>query len=561
MSTSAAYPLPSSDECYHVNSDGKPAYRARFTRVGKFHEPGLAPAQNPTGWLHIRPDGNAAYPYRYEMLWGFYCGLAAAKDKAAWTHVDSSGAPAYAERFVWVGNYQENLCAVQTTEGFFHIDLSGRKAYDQVHAYVGDFRDGVAVATSHVDGLCRHIRHDGTLLHPHAFEDLDVFHKGYARAKDARGWHHVDARGQACYIERYAAVEPFYNGIARVNASNGLRFRIDPKGITVDRFEGGQAANNAAFHLVSADVVGYWKSLAIACAVQAGLFEALPCRPESLSAKISAPVDMTLRLLRATSELGLTVQGQDGIWTNTNKGQLLMRSHPTSLAYSALEMAGPHIARWQQLLMAIRGSGSPCDVFEEAASSSERSANLHLMMNAYALNDYDRAVVALALPEKGVILDAGGGLGALARKIHAANGKLEVFVLERPEVCRLAKELRLDEDVKWLPGDFWGTWPMNADLITMARVLHDWDDKKSLEILKRAKASLKPGGSVVVIETVLSEKGWEGGLCDLHLLAVSNGKERTLNEFIRLGSDAGLCLSDIREASNLHQALHFITTT
>lgn len=560
MSTSAAYPVPSSDERYHVNNNGMPAYRARFTRVGKFHEPGLAPVQDLTGWFHIRPDGNAAYPYRYEMLWGFYCGLAAAKDKNGWMHVDSSGAPVYAERFEWVGNYQEGLCAVQTTAGFFHIDLSGRKAYEIAHAYVGDFRDGVAVATSDVDGLCRHIRKDGTLLHSHAFEDLDVFHKGYARAKDARGWHHVDAKGQACYLERYAAVEPFYNGLARVDASNGLRLRIDPKGIAVDRFEGGQAANISAFHSLSADVVGYWKSLGIVCAVQAGLFEALPGRPEYLSDKISAPVDMTLRLLRATSELGLTAQDQDGVWTNTNKGKLLMRSHPTSLAYSALEMTGPQIARWQQLLMAIRGSVSHCDVFEEAASSSERSANLHLMMNAYALHDYDRAIAALALPERGVILDAGGGLGALARKIHTANGDLEVFVLERPEVCRLARALRLDQDVKWLPGDFREAWPMNADVITMARVLHDWDDKRCLEILRRAKASLNPGGNIVVIETVLSEKGWEGGLCDLHLLAVSGGKERTLNEFIRLGSDVGLRLVNVRDASNLHQALHFIST-
>ena len=560
MSASDAYPVPGSDETCHVDSDGKAAYPARFIRVGKFHAPGLAPAQDPTGWLHIRPDGNAAYPHRYEMLWGFYCGLAAAKEKAGWMHVDSSGAPAYAERFVWVGNYQENLCAVQTTEGFFHIDLSGRKAYEQIYAYVGDFRDGVAVATSPVDGLCRHIRRDGTLLHSHAFEDLDVYHKGYARAKDARGWHHVDASGRACYLERYSNVEPFYNGLARVDASNGLRFRIDEKGVAVDSFAIGKAADDKAFHSLSADVVGYWKSLAIACAVQAGLFEAMPGRTESLSAKISAPVEMTLRLLRAMTELGLTLQDQDGVWTSTNKGKLLTRSHPTSLAYSALEMAGPHIARWQQLLMTIRGLASPDDVFEEAAASPDRSGNLHLMMNAYALRDYDRALTALALPEKGVILDAGGGLGALARKIRAANTALDVFVLERPEVCRLASELGLEEAVKWVPGDFFGPWPMNADLIIMARVLHDWDDKKCLAILKNAKACLSPGGRVVVLETVLSARGWEGGLCDLHLLAVSGGRERTLEEFIRLGIEAGFSLTDVREASSLHHALHFIAT-
>lgn len=28
------------------------------------------------------------------------------------------------------------------------------------------------------------------------FADLDVFHKGYARAKDSSGWFHINVRGE-----------------------------------------------------------------------------------------------------------------------------------------------------------------------------------------------------------------------------------------------------------------------------------------------------------------------------------------------------------------------------
>jgi hypothetical protein len=157
----------------------------------------------------------------------------------------------------------------------------------------------------------------------------------------------------------------------------------------------------------------------------------------------------------------------------------------------------------------------------------------------------------------GVIVDAGGGLGALAQKIKASNPKLDVVVLERPEVCELAAKLGMAGDIKWEAGDFARPWPILADVITMSRVLHDWDDLKCLEILTYAKSSLKAGGRIIIIETVLTEEGWHGGLCDLHLLAVSGGKERTLSDFVEMCGSVGLTVVDILDASSLHKALHF----
>lgn len=561
MTDSPKYPSVCPDGTHHVHTDGRPAYPERFSYVGKFHEPGLAPVRDHSGWFHIRANGQPAYDYRYEHVWGVYHGRAAAKLGEGWMHIDAAGKPAYPQRYRWVGNYQEGACVVQSGEGFFHIDEAGRRIYGETYAYVGDFRDGIAVATSAHDGQCRHIKRDGTLLHPNAFVDLDVFHKGYARAKDSRGWHHVNVRGQSCYLERYLSVEPFYNGLARVDGANGRRLRIDETGAEVDSFEAGRGARDEDFQAVSSDIVGYWKSLTITCAVQLGLFEALPGHSNDLAPVIGLSPEMTQRLLRATAELGLTKRSTAGIWSRTAKGDLLSRSHSTSLSYSALEMAGQHIGRWQRLLHTLRGLASPGDIFEEASNSPGRAENLHLMMNSYALRDYAHVIPALDLPETGKVIDAGGGLGALARQIHSTNPKLEVFVLERPEVCKQAREFCREESVKWISADFAKPWPVSADVITMARVLHDWDDRRCHEILLHAKASLRTGGRIVIIESVLSDDGWEGGLCDLHLLAVSGGRERTLAEFVRLGSATGLSLSYVREASGLHHAMHFKSTS
>lgn len=557
MSTMHAYPLPGREQSFHVNADGTPAYSSRFKHVGKFHPPGLAPAHDHSGWMHIQTDGMAAYSNRYEHTWGFYCDLAAAKDAAGWMHVTASGVPAYEGRYAWVGNFQEGLCPVQSCEGFFHVDQSGRRVYAETYSYAGDFRDGIAVVTSSEDGLCRHITTDGKPLHAGAFIDLDVFHKGFARAKDARGWFHITPDGKACYPERYASVEPFYNGLARADTADGRRVRISPSGAMVDSLHAKSACQDGLFDELSSDIVGYWKSLAISASVRAGLFESLPGSSRALAEKIGIRMEMVSRLLRATTELGLTFKRPDGTWMRTTKGDMLVRTHPSSLAYSALEMAGPHIGKWQQLDATLKGHSSCSDVFEEASVTPERTTHLHLMMNSYASRDYARAVSALQLPESGVIVDAGGGLGALARKIKASNPKLEVVVLERPEVCELAAKLGMDGDIKWEAGDFARPWPIPADVITMSRVLHDWDDLKCREILMHAKSNLRAGGRIIIIETVLAEEGWGGGLCDLHLLAVSGGKERTLSDFVEICGSAGLTLVDMLDASSLHKALHF----
>lgn len=224
-----------SDDLTHHERAGEPLYRYRYRRVLSFHPPGLAAALDSSGAFHIAADGRPAYTARYRQAFGFYEGLAAVESGSGWTHILPTGTPAYGTRYGWLGNFQEGRCVAATRDGsYLHISPSGSPAYDRTYRYVGDFREGAAVVTLE-DGGLTHIAPDGSVVHPGRFEDLDVFHKGFAKAKDTRGWFHIDRTGKELYAERYAAVEPFYNGRARVQLRDGGRMLIDERGSPIYR--------------------------------------------------------------------------------------------------------------------------------------------------------------------------------------------------------------------------------------------------------------------------------------------------------------------------------------
>lgn len=223
-------PTVSACETHHLDAQGQALYPRRFTQVLPFHEPGLAPVCSQAMAWHIRLDGEDAYAARFERTFGFYCSVAAVSHANEWFHITADGRALYAERYAFAGNFQSNRCVVCDTQGrYFHIDLTGHQLYPARWRYCGDFREGVAVVQGD-DGLSTHIDAQGRPLHGLWFVDLDVFHKGFARARDINGWHHVTRSGQPLYAQRYAQVEAFYNGCSRVENKDGSLLIIDEAG-------------------------------------------------------------------------------------------------------------------------------------------------------------------------------------------------------------------------------------------------------------------------------------------------------------------------------------------
>lgn len=211
----------------------RPMYARRFTEVLKFHAPGLAPVRDDSGAYHIDADAHPAYAARFGRTFGFYEGRAAVVTEGGWAHVGTDGVPISESRWDWAGNFQGGRCPVRDTEGrYCHIDPAGSPVYAAEYRYAGDYRDGIAVVQRE-DGDSSHIDERGGIVHGRWFLDLDVFHKGFARARDGLGWTHVDRNGDAAYARRFAMVEPFYNGQARVERFDGALEIIDERGTTV----------------------------------------------------------------------------------------------------------------------------------------------------------------------------------------------------------------------------------------------------------------------------------------------------------------------------------------
>lgn len=105
----------------------------------------------------------------------------------------------------------------------------------------------------------------------------------------------------------------------------------------------------------------------------------------------------------------------------------------------------------------------------------------------------------------GHLLDVGGNSGEFAAQICARHPQLQATVLDLPVVCQIGQaHLRGREEaarVRFVAGDArTDPWPEAIDVVTFKSVLHDWPDHEARQLMTRARAALRPGGTVLIFE-------------------------------------------------------------
>jgi len=123
---------------------------------------------------------------------------------------------------------------------------------------------------------------------------------------------------------------------------------------------------------------------------------------------------------------------------------------------------------------------------------------------------------------------------------------LNLILFDLNEVVNQSKAAALCSNIKFESGNFFETVTAKADIYLLKRVIHDWDDLKSIKILRNISNSMKSESKVVLIEAVIpsleeieSRNDWSKWL-DVHMMVVTGGRERTLNEYSELFDAAGL---------------------
>jgi len=306
-------------------------------------------------------------------------------------------------------------------------------------------------------------------------------------------------------------------------------------------------------------ITGCWKTRVIGEGVRLGIFDRLTegaLSARTLADATGAHADGVLRLLRALAVLGLVRHEPGGEFTLTPQGALLRRDAADSLN----GLAGHWSTRMWDSFAGIGASFQT----GEASAPSGPAHFAEQQADPLASDIFNRAMaegslrvgraLAGAYDFSGckTLMDVGGGYGALLVGPLEANAHLVGKIYDLPTLAAPALAY-LDEQgvggrVDYLGGSFFERVADAADCLLLKFILHDWDDEKSLLILRNIAAVLGTG-RLLVIERIVPETVSAADEAvirgDLTMLTVG-GKERTEAEYRALLGEAGLAVSAIR---------------
>ncbi|XP_006916186.1 acetylserotonin O-methyltransferase [Pteropus alecto] len=112
--------------------------------------------------------------------------------------------------------------------------------------------------------------------------------------------------------------------------------------------------------------------------------------------------------------------------------------------------------------------------------------------------------------------------------------------------------------LRCVPGDFFKDPLPEADLYVLARILHDWSPEKCAQLLARVHRACRPGGGLLVIESLLDADGrgpLTTQLFSLNMLVQTEGRERTPAQYRALLAAAGFTDVQCRRTGGPYDAV------
>ncbi|KAJ7487793.1 S-adenosyl-L-methionine-dependent methyltransferase [Mycena latifolia] len=178
------------------------------------------------------------------------------------------------------------------------------------------------------------------------------------------------------------------------------------------------------------------------------------------------------------------------------------------------------------------------------------------------------------------VCDLGGGVGAMAIQLACAHPGLQLKLQDLPDRMEQAEnviwpnecpEALKENRIEFKAIDFFVEAPIaGCDIYYLKNILHDFESPQCLTILKGIRKSMKPGSRVLIHEYILQTTSsndrpsdrrlkqapaplmfnyGEGRIrqyyLDISMMVLINSKERTLDEYVELGEEAGLRFMEV----------------
>jgi precorrin-6B methylase 2 len=225
--------------------------------------------------------------------------------------------------------------------------------------------------------------------------------------------------------------------------------------------------------------------------------------------------------------------GDEASYRNTEDTAAFLDKASPMYIGGLLEMANARLYPfWGDLTEALQ-TGKPqnevkhtgTSMFEELYSDPER---LEQFMNAMA-GISQGPVHALAqkfdFSKYETLCDVGGATGQLSIIVAGHHPHLTCTSFDLPVVEPIAKRTieaaGVGDRVTTAAGDFFADPMPKADVITMGRILHDWNLERKMGLIKAAYDALPEGGALIAIEAIIDDARREnafGLLLSLNML-------------------------------------------
>lgn len=317
------------------------------------------------------------------------------------------------------------------------------------------------------------------------------------------------------------------------------------------------APAEAIFNVVSS----FWLSQAVNIVARLGVADLLGEGARSvreLAAATNTHAPSLYRVLRACASSGIFRECADGSFEQTPSSQTLRSDVAGSLRWIVMaELGQEHYMGWRYALEAVRTGGVAFErifgmsVWQYYGDHPEAADVFDKAMTGITEVIQQAIIASYDFSGCRTVIDVGGGrghlLGAILGEYPAAHGVL----FERAPVIEEAREYMrsagLDDRVDLLAGDFFDYVPPGGDLYLMKWIVHDWEERRALEILRNCRSVMARDARLLLVETVLpgGNEPHIGKLIDLNMLVMTGGRERTEAEYADLLRRAGFELIEV----------------
>lgn len=181
---------------------------------------------------------------------------------------------------------------------------------------------------------------------------------------------------------------------------------------------------------------------------------------------------------------------------------------------------------------------SPKGIWQYFAEHPEEARRFNEGMTSKASADVANLIAAYGYSAFKSIVDVGGGKGHFIRAILAAHPAVRGVLLDLPNVV---EGLSGDARLEIRGGDFFKDELPACDAYFLMNVIHDWDDKDSIAILKNVRRAARPGAKLQLAEIPLTDEPVLNAatMNNVYMMAFAAGRERTEAQYAALMSVAG----------------------